>query len=278
MISKVPNFDDRALTRFPQGRGVTVRQSGRVGFARFHSPGKLSSSVVGLTLGGSGQPGLPFNLSVGGDIQFCCGSDAAVFVAHSTRAAAASPRLQRVSYFQRQCGGVGKRGQRHVSRGTMSSSNTLPQIDFKRPLVSLNTVMAALDRDGLAIVGMIEDGSLPWAFNVGMDDHRREIRVLAHCVSDFQNGRLSQSRALDFSGVLALIFPMLPLVRPGVVASIKASAVARRFNLKTETAIKLMDAGCFREVSNSVRRCGPGGSPTVELSSVVEFLKQRRIV
>lgn len=137
--------------------------------------------------------------------------------------------------------------------------------------------MAALDRDATAIAHLIEDGSLPWAFRVGQSPEAREIRVLAHSVSDFQNGQTKRSRTMDFQEVLSLIFPMVKML-PGVVAKLKATTIARRFNLKAESVIKLMDLGILHAAPGTVRSCGPAGSPEILFSSVVEFLQRRRIV
>jgi hypothetical protein len=63
--------------------------------------------------------------------------------------------------------------------------------------------MAALDRDADTVLALIEDGTLPWAFNLSTEIYfRRNVRILAQCIADFQKGKPASN--LDFpDGVLA---------------------------------------------------------------------------
>lgn len=230
--------------------------------------------------GGPDNTGLPFNFSVGGGDQFCCGSDA-YSVAHSTRAAAASPRWQRAGSFRRSvCGGNLNRGQRRVSRGTMSPPSTIPQIGFKRPLVNLLTAVAALDRTAEEVLALVDEGRIAFAFNFASQGcQRRAVRILAQSIADFQAGKIASAASDEeqFSQAVRLIFPAVS-TKSGGLQSVRAATVHRRLSLDHDHVANLCRCGAMRLVKGAKFRSGPNGSPEVEFSSVVEFLKRRRII
>lgn len=149
---------------------------------------------------------------------------------------------------------------------------SLPQITLCRPLVNLQTAAAALDRHPPAVQRLVEDGSLPWAFDLAVVQRRRmEVRILSQCLRDFQLRQVAASRALEFDAVLQIIFPLLP---PS--GTIKADTIARRFNCRTDHIAHLVKSGRLR-LAGAPARSGPGGSPAIEAASVIKFLRQRRI-
>lgn len=172
----------------------------------------------------------------------------------------------------------GRRGKCSTRNMPPAPSSSLPQITLSRPLVNVATAGAALDCHADAIRGLIEDGKLLWAFNISTEIHTyQEVRILAHCLRDFQTGQLAASRALDFAAVLTLIFPMLPAPQFGVIPKLTADTLARRFNCRTDHVFHLVNVGGLRLIGSKARR-GPGGSPFIEFASVANFLRKRRII
>jgi hypothetical protein len=135
--------------------------------------------------------------------------------------------------------------------------------------------MAALDRDADTVLALIEDGTLPWAFNLSTEIYfRRNVRILAQCIADFQKGKPASN--LDFPAVMKLIFPMVSS-QPGVVAKLKACVIAQRLNVDPSHVDNLRNCGWLKLIPGSKPHRGRGGSPEIEFASVAAFLKKRRI-
>ena len=170
-------------------------------------------------------------------------------------------------------------GAKEVSMSNVTPPATsLPQIALQAPLVSLDTARSALGLTTEQVLNLIDDGRLSWAFNLARNPaaSRASVRVLAKSLEDLQQGRETVD-AEDFRAVFLLIFPQVP-PRAGIVGTMRATLVARQLSLKTCVLMRLVDAGFMGLAPNTARHSGPNGSPLVVLTSVAEFLEERRIL
>ena len=156
----------------------------------------------------------------------------------------------------------------------MISITTKP-LKFKRPLVSVWTVLSVTDfKTEDEVPTAIDDGRLLYAFNIaGRKAKSRRVRVLAESVCDFVEGRQlpNLSEADEWRQVMNLIFPV-------PAPSIPAKEIALAWNISGTHILNLCDQKLLRVAKGSPRRTGLGGSPHVEYQSAVEFLKKRRIL
>jgi hypothetical protein len=155
----------------------------------------------------------------------------------------------------------------------MSHTTTKPII-FKRPLVSLWTVLAVTDlKSEDEVLAAIEGGRLLWAFNIACKEAKsRLIRVLATSVSNFVEGNPppKMSDAEEWQQVLRAIFPT-------PAPSFAAKEIALAWNVSGTHILNLCDQKLLRLVKGTPRHSGPGGSPQVEYQSAVDFLRARRV-
>lgn len=211
-------------------------------------------------------------------IGFCGGSDA--YFSICQRALAVDSPQPRAGYFHRPCGGIIERGQPDSETDKMLPTNTVPLLACKRPLISLHTAADVLDKSHQQVLDLIEDGALLFAWDFGTGhSHRKAVRILAQSLIDYQRGQSASSLPAreQFAHAVSLIFPMSAMIRPGAVAKLRAHSIAFQFGIKSDHFLELVDSGLLRVAASSPRRRGPGGSPYIEFSSVVEFLKKRRI-
>jgi len=76
-----------------------------------------------------------------------------------------------------------------------------------RPLLPIRGVMSILDRSEDAILAMLDEGQLLWAWNLALDparSRRKALHVLPACVDDVQSGRECR---LEKEEVLKLLLP-----------------------------------------------------------------------
>jgi sugar phosphate isomerase/epimerase len=148
-------------------------------------------------------------------------------------------------------------------------------LEFKRPLVSVWTVLAVSDlKSEDAVLEAIDDGRLLYAFDIARPNaNRRLVRVLASSVVDFVEGRKppNNSEAQEWQKVLRQIFPV---TSPTIVA--KEIAIA--WNVSSTHIINLIEQKLLRlDANGSPWHGGRGGSPRVEYASATDFLKTRRL-
>jgi hypothetical protein len=144
-------------------------------------------------------------------------------------------------------------------------------IPLKRPLVDVKTAAAAMGTDEDGVLQAIEDGKIPWAFNVALPrTNRRCLRILSKSLSEFLSGKeILPTGDRDFPVIFGLIFP-LP------IPTVKATVVRQRLLCSQFHVANLIRAGCFAVSKSCVRR-GPGSSAEIERASVSKFLLSRRI-
>ncbi len=190
---------------------------------------------------------------------------------HHHPRAAVTPR-QRAGFFRRQCGG--KRGQRPVSRGTMPPTTSPQQITFRAPLVDLDVACMALGKSTKQVLELFASRELLFAFDVALGS-RREIRLLACELARHQGQPVE--RVADFNAAVKIIFPAAPQAVVGVIGKMPLTNVAKQLSIGSDHALRLARDGSLRFVKGARCRRGPNGSPEVEFSSVVDFLKSRRV-
>ncbi|NOS68660.1 MAG: hypothetical protein HOP33_01850 [Verrucomicrobia bacterium] len=158
-------------------------------------------------------------------------------------------------------------------------TTTTPQISFKLPLVNLGTAVAALAVPEEKVFAAIEEGRIAFAFDFSSCGCKRvAVRILAQSLADFQNRKpvSTASDAEQFNQAVRLIFPAVT-TKPGGIQTVRAVTIYRRLCINHDHAARLVRDGEMRLAKGAKFRRGPTGSPEVEFSSVVEFLKRRRI-
>lgn len=274
MIFQLPTFDDRALTRYPQGRGVTVRQPVHPGFARFRMNGKLSSWVVGLPLGRLGNSSLPSNSLVGGLNQL-----------RVSRVGLSSSPLPHAPGKIAGCAHLPQSAARSASHRRIMLAGALAAlllmgtnvfawpVTLNRPLVDLDVACAALGKNTKQVMLMVSARQLGWVFDLALGS-RQEVRILASEIARYQG---SNCRTPDFTAAVNQIFPDMPPARVGVVSKISGAVIGRQLSLGSDHVLRLVREGWLHAIPGSKCRRGPGGSHQVEFASVVEYLKRSRI-
>ena len=141
-----------------------------------------------------------------------------------------------------------------------------------RPLMPLSAVMWRLDRSENEVLALIEEGSLLWAFDIREPKAVRTApRVLSQSVKEFLSGHCSSAddEVTEWQNVAKMIFPNQP--------TIVTCELARLLNCGRQHAMNLLYARQFKVAPGSHIRRGPGGSPWIEIASVKEWLRKRRM-
>ena len=140
-------------------------------------------------------------------------------------------------------------------------------IQHRAPTVSLPAVRGMLGLTSVAVVRMIEDGRLSWAFNIAARDATRaDYRVLALCIADYQRGVI---HPVSWSEVLRLLYG-----HPR--AAIHSSYFYRAWACRSDHFYALLGEGALEVVSPDWR-CGPAGGAYVTWDSAVAFAKRCRV-
>jgi hypothetical protein len=134
-----------------------------------------------------------------------------------------------------------------------------------KPLLPIRGVCSLVDKSAERVLEMIEEGAIAWAFDVSLDQKRREIRVLPAAAADYLKGKACE---LKWSDVLGLMLPDAPTV--------SALEITRVLNVCGDHTYALIDRK--RIVACPTRRRGPGGSARVPANSFIQFLRKRRVV
>lgn len=154
-----------------------------------------------------------------------------------------------------------------------SSSFAVP-IKIKTPLVSLRVCAAVLGMSENAVLHLIEDGTLQWAWDFRRKNANRSfIFILTLSLQEYQESReigkkLTSHYPDDWDSVIKIILPHEKLI-------IKGSEIVRRFSISSQHMMNLVKDGLL-EVLNK-RRCRTN-TPLIPRESVIRFLKDRRIL
>ena len=148
-------------------------------------------------------------------------------------------------------------------------------LKLTRPLVSVWTVLSVTELSNEdAVLEAIESGELRWAFNIARPKSgKRSIRVLSQSVSEYI-ARTPAPRISDAEELAQIVRKLFPIYG----AAIRVTQLARDWNASGTHIIHLVDERELRLAKGSPRRAGRGGSPLIEVASVVEFLKRRRVL
>jgi len=154
-------------------------------------------------------------------------------------------------------------------------STTTKPLSFKRPLLSVWTVLSVTDlKSEDDVLAAIDDGRLLFAFNIaGKTAKSRLVRVLAASLCNFVEGTRFPKMSFEdeWKHVERLIFPT-----PGL-RSMASKDIALAWNISGTHILNLCDEGLLRIAKGSPRHSGPYGSPQVEYQSAFQFLRDRRI-
>ncbi len=185
----------------------------------------------------------------------------------------------------------------------------------RRPLVPLAAVMMFLNQSARQVTALIEDGQLRWAFDIrSAAAAQREVRVLRQSLFEFTGLFVPRNiprggEAAEFAEIMGLVLPPGAVVTPKMAASGPGQRARERAARRLQIKMRLPPAA-FRQllfpkepllVGTEVAQCfscngqhvlnllkekslqavnlrrGQKASPLVTRSSVVEFLRQRRI-
>lgn len=145
------------------------------------------------------------------------------------------------------------------------------RIPSGRSLVPLEAVMVLADRDEDAVLALIDNGQLRWAYNIASPgSERREIRILRSSVLSYLDRSSDPVESAD--DALTSILPKPMNVRGH--ETIRAVEVERRFCCSQGLVAKLIHAGCFT-LAGPV--AGPKVSPYILHTSVAQFLRTRSL-
>jgi hypothetical protein len=151
-------------------------------------------------------------------------------------------------------------------------------VRFHHPLLHLAAVRSALNLGSEGVNALIESGDLRWAFDLSTSKRRREIRVLAHSVANYQTKTTPpmMSEEDELRAVCDLIIPG-SLTRLGVVGSYRACALARRLALASHIVNQFVARGELELLKPVHQRTGINATPEIKAASIQAFLKRRRI-
>lgn len=175
-----------------------------------------------------------------------------------------------------------------VRRGTRESASAPGQgralqrelplsLPASKPLVHLRTAMDLLDRDEDAILNLILDGQIAYAFDISTRHaDRREIRIFRKSLESYKSHSSHQSYSVPSVNSVAktlesVISEILP---PG--QHFAATSLKRRFTCNSGHVLHLIDEKLLLAVSDPKR--GPKGSPLITRESAAAFLNSRRIL
>jgi hypothetical protein len=132
-------------------------------------------------------------------------------------------------------------------------------------LIPIRGVMPIVDRDEDAVLALIEDGQLRWAFDVALTKGQRtkELRVFPKCIGDFVAGRECK---IGFEEVAAAM-------TRGESQALPATEIIAALNVSCTHAYNLIHRGELKQVSVGLR--GPRESARVAVESFVRFLRER---
>lgn len=136
-----------------------------------------------------------------------------------------------------------------------------------RPMAGVNAAMRDLDLTAVEVTALLDGGDLI-GWNIATGEARREIRVLTDSLAHYQRTLGSRPYPFEEGKVLRLILPHDKPALSGV-------EIQRAFNCDSGHVINLIEAKLLKIVPGTDWQRGPGGSPSVTRTSVIEFLKRR---
>ena len=136
-----------------------------------------------------------------------------------------------------------------------------------KPLLPIRGVVSLIDRNEDAVLALIEQGQIAWAWDVSLDGKRarsKELRVLPAAVANYMTGRPC---TLEWADVLGMLIP-------ADARTLATPEVSRLLNASHTHVFALGGRKLLRHCSSW--RTGPGGAARFSTESVVNFLRNRR--
>ena len=156
----------------------------------------------------------------------------------------------------------------HICRSESAAPAATAPRHRGKPLLPVRGVMSLIDKNEDQVLGLIDDGSLAWAFDLALDPKRgrnREIRVLPAAVAAYLR---AQACSLEWPDVLRLLLPHdEPMILSRDITRILNVSGTHTYNLARRKLI----------TPRSTWRRGRGGCAQFAAESFVEFLKSRRV-
>ena len=143
--------------------------------------------------------------------------------------------------------------------------------DAQRPagrrvrLIPIRGVMPVVDADEDAVLALIEDGKLLWAFNLAANPRRgaKELRIYPPCIADYMDGRECKISFEEVAGALT----------SARTDTIRAAEITTALNVSGAVTYGFIRAGELKACSTWKR--GPRGSARVSVASFVSFMARR---
>jgi hypothetical protein len=156
-----------------------------------------------------------------------------------------------------------------------TAQRPLLRVPACKPLVGIETVASHLGAEyGTEDVSELADlGTLAWVWNFATKGaERRELRFLWAEVEHYKLTLGHRPKEWSWEQVLKLVLP-----QPHDNPVIAWSRLMQRWSASADMALYLVNEGSPVAVPGSSWRRGRGGAALVTRSSVVEFLKERRV-
>jgi hypothetical protein len=142
---------------------------------------------------------------------------------------------------------------------------TLPA---QRPLVPAEAAIVLCDQDERVILEWCEEGVFAWSWDIATPQAaRREVRIWrSSLLAHLANGKQPTS---VFPEVIEDILPKRERIR--------STELERLFSCSHDHIAALIESGIFDQVEERTATRGPNSFRVVSRTSVVEFLRVRRI-
>jgi len=140
------------------------------------------------------------------------------------------------------------------------------------PLVTLATARGSLGLDEESIMELIETRALAWAWDIGLGQHRGEVRLLTKSARGYEQTGTGDN-LMDASPVTILCWILAGETKEWITGKRLRHILLCSAKLINE----LVDEGELRVMPGSQRRHGREGYDLVTRQSVISFLNQRRI-
>lgn len=144
------------------------------------------------------------------------------------------------------------------------------RLTFRRPMLGMNAAKAVTGFSEDGVMAEIHGGKIKWAFNLAVTPDRQFVFVLTRSLVCFLYPDLAQPETID--QVAETVLP----ATSQITGTLRGTELQHAFNVTSEHVLNLIRAGLLKKVG-ALWRSGPGGSPTITRSSIVQFLKTRRI-
>jgi hypothetical protein len=151
-----------------------------------------------------------------------------------------------------------------------------PATVIRRPLIDVKTAMAILDCNEDHVLKRIEDGAIPWVWDIRRNCSVRScLRLLTRSVVEAQEPQSpGVPVASDEQELASMVDSLLPRTRP----TLRGTEVARLFNCSSSHITGLIKDGLLHVSPRETTSFGTDSSPWIARVSLSAFLQKRRFV